>query len=72
MLHNSGGESGIESRLLLKGYCCMQAFGLFDPFAFRVHENFRVKSFWCIPGEEELLSIALLSLVQELHPTAVS
>lgn len=42
------------------------------PFALRVHENFRLKSFWCIPGEEELLSIALLSLVQELHPTAVN
>lgn len=29
MLHNNKGESRIESRLLLKDYCSMQAFGLF-------------------------------------------
>ena len=40
------------------------------PFALRVHENCRVKSFFCIPGEKELLSIALLNLVQKLHHTA--
>lgn len=43
---------------------------LYLPFALRVHENCRVKSFWCIPGEKELLSIALLNLVQKQHHTA--
>lgn len=40
------------------------------PFALSVHGNCSVKSFWCIPGEKELLSVAVLSLVRKLRHIA--
>lgn len=43
---------------------------IYLPFPLSFHENCRVKSFWCIPGEKELPRIALLNLVRKLRHTA--